>query len=117
MNMTTVYIVLSVCVAMTAASLLLVRAEFRRTGKMLRALKQEWDSAEGLFDTLAGEARDQLGRLATNSPTPRPNTTVTSDVRSSVRSMSKRGLSVTEISRTIGLPEGEVEVLLGCARL
>lgn len=115
--MTSVYIVLGVCVLLTGASLLLVSAEFRRTSRMLAALKQEWSTAETQFGSLAEEARQRLGTLKTVNPVTQPSPALSVDVRSRVQAMARRGVPVAEISRSSGLNEAEVEVLIGLSRL
>jgi hypothetical protein len=50
----------------------------------------------------------------TFAPEPAP---VTADVRNQVAAMGRRGIAASEIASSCGLPEGEVDVLLGMSRL
>ena len=57
----------------------------------------------------------------TSTPTPATNpvkaSSVNIDIRNQVVAMGKKGFTATEIAKTCGMQEGDVEVLLGMARL
>jgi hypothetical protein len=100
-----------------------VYAKFRAATKALKSLQTEWTNAESAHASIVGAAQMQLAKLA--APPPRPimptpssrGASVGFDVRNQVVTMAKRGIGIADISRNCGLHEGEVEVLLGMARL
>jgi len=84
------------------------------------------DSAESMHTGLLETAQQRLERLAVEPagtmPAPVACTTtagaaVTADTRTQVAAMGRRGIPIPEIARSCGLPEGEVDVLLGMARM
>jgi len=100
-----------------------VHVKFRAATRALKSLQSEWTSAESTHSSFVGVAQEQLARLA--AP-PKPTITalpaargasVGFDVRNQVVAMAKRGIEIAVIARNCGLHEGEVEVLLGMARL
>ena len=108
---------------MTVLILTYVHAKFRVATKTLRLLQTEWSSAESSHSSFVGAAQEQLAKLAVPAAPPAMSTqpargaAVGFDVRNQVVTMAKRGIGVAGIARNCGLHEGEVEVLLGMARL
>jgi hypothetical protein len=91
----------------------------RAVDQVFRTLKKEWTEAESRHVGLFRNAQASLNRLGTDKPKAeiQPQTAISVDVRNQVAAMAKKGLTVLDISRSCGLPEGEVDVLLGLARL
>jgi hypothetical protein len=103
----------------TIVILTYVRKRFRLAADTLKLLKTEWDTAESRHASFVGNARQQISKLAVPPP---PAAVVRHaalgfDTRTQVVAMAKRGINVTDIARACALHEGEVEVLLGMARL
>ena len=96
-----------------------VRARFDKAGRTLQGLTQEWNSAATTHTGLLQNAHEGIARLAAEPVRPPVimHPPVTLDTRSQVVAMGKRGCSPSEIARSCGLPEGEVDVLLGLARM
>jgi hypothetical protein len=98
-----------------------VRAKFRVASKTLNLLKTEWDTAESRHADFVGVAQQQISKLAVPpppAPVPAARPAVVGfDTRNQVVAMAKRGIGLNDIARACGLSEGEVEVLLGMARL
>ena len=97
-----------------------VHAKFRAANQMLKALKHDWDSAETKHAGFIDQAQEQMTRLVTPAPvsrTPVTSDPVNGDLRNQVTTMSKKGIPTNDIARSCGLPEGEVDVLLGLARI
>jgi len=98
-----------------------VHVKFRKADRLLQALKKEWDGAETKHASLVDFAQRRITKMVAEpsvvKPSPVPTSTVTTDTRNQVTAMGKRGISVAEISRSCGLPEGEVDVLLSMARM
>jgi DNA-directed RNA polymerase specialized sigma24 family protein len=101
-----------------------VHMKFRKADRVLATLKKEWDGAESKHVGLVEFAQHQLTNLAAvpaviNPPavTPAVSQRVTSDTRNQVAAMGRRGIPLSEIARSCGLPEGEVDVLLSMARM
>lgn len=90
---------------------------------MLKLLQKEWAKAESNHADFVGAAQERLAKLSVPAPAPAPAMTVAPktavgfDVRNQVVTMAKRGIGIADIARNCGLHEGEVEVLLGMARL
>lgn len=101
---------------------LFLHNRFKTSSRVLSLLKNDWADAESKHAGLVETAQDRISRLSVQIParaqaqTPVIKT-VTSDTRTQVVAMGKRGLGVAEIARNTGLPEGEVDVLLGLARM
>lgn len=98
-----------------------IRSKFRKAGRVLDTLKTDWASAESMHADLFENAQDRITSLAVepaamNSFAP-VATPVTANTRNQVTAMGRKGLSVPEIARSCGLPEGEVDVLLSMARM
>jgi DNA-directed RNA polymerase specialized sigma24 family protein len=100
-----------------------VHVKFRNADRLLKVLKKEWDGAESKHAGLLQVAQHRISRLGSESeatkPNPVPSATqgVPSDTRNQITAMGRRGIPVSEISRSCGLPEGEVDVLLSMARM
>jgi DNA-directed RNA polymerase specialized sigma24 family protein len=98
-----------------------VHVKFRRAGRALQALTKDWASAEKLHTGLFETAQQRIASLTVESSVSTPVQAVaapiTADARSQVAAMGRRGIPISEIARTCGLPEGEVDVLLGMARM
>jgi hypothetical protein len=96
-----------------------VHAKFRTAAKALKRLQTDWDSAASTHESFVGVARERLAKLHSNpaaAQAPR-HATIGVDIRYQVVAMAKRGTAITDIARTCGLQEGEVDVILGMARL
>ena len=98
-----------------------VHLKFRKAGRLLTALQKDWTSATSIHAGMVGTAQARISRLTVKSqavvPFASAPSAVTSDTRSQVTAMGRRGTPVHEIARSCGLPEGEVDVLLGMARI
>jgi hypothetical protein len=97
-----------------------VHAKFRSAGRMLKRLQSEWQIAETQHSNFVGLAQDRLSKLSAPPPTavtaPR-HTGIGTDVRGQVMAMAKRGIEATDIARSCGLQVGDIDVILGMARL
>jgi hypothetical protein len=101
-----------------------VHVKFRKADRLLKVLKKEWDGAETKHAGLVQVAQHRISRLGSNSETAKPDSPVPSvpqvvapDTRNQITAMGRRGISASEIARSCGLPEGEVDVLLSMARM
>lgn len=115
-----IYSFLALYGVLTVLILTYVHAKFRLATKTLKLLQTEWHSAESRHAGFVGAAQQQLSKLAEPAPVPAVtvrNQAVNFNVRNQVVAMAKRGIAATEIGRSCGLHEGEVEVVLGMARL
>jgi hypothetical protein len=122
-NSILVYSLLATYGLVTALVLTYVHSKFRVAAKMLKLLQNEWTSAESKHASIVGVAQQQLSKLSVPAPrvavaTPVMRTaSLNFDTRNQVVTMAKRGIPVADIARNCGLHEGEVEVLIGMARL
>ena len=118
-----IYSFLALYGLLTVLILTYVHAKFRAATKTLKMLQTEWTSAETKHASIVDIAQEHLSRLSVPAPAfagPAPAVRTASvgfDIRNQVVTMAKRGMGITDISRNCGLHEGEVEVLLGMARL
>ncbi len=98
-----------------------VNAKFRAANKTLKLLTAEWATAESRHADFVGAAQEQISKLAAAPPVVHQpvvrSAAVGFDTRNQVVAMAKRGISVPDIAKASRLHEGEVEVLLGMARL
>lgn len=121
LNPIVVYAMLGLYGLLFAFMFLYLHSRFRASAKILALLKTDWAAAESTHADLVGTAQEKIARLAVEIPVKTQSQptakSVTSDTRTQVVSLGKRGLGVAEIARTTGLPEGEVDVLLGLARM
>ena len=118
-----IYSVLALNGLLTVLIVTYVHAKFRVATNALKSLQAEWTNAESTHSSFVGAAQEHLAKLAAppappimTMPTAR-GASVGFDVRNQVVAMAKRGIGIADISRNCGLHEGEVEVLLGMARL
>jgi hypothetical protein len=104
---------------MTVTLLLYVQSKFRHAAKLLQALQAEWSTADSRHAGFVGKAQEQIAKLSAPAPAAKPvkTSTVNLDIRNQVVAMGKKGFTAPEIAKTCGLQEGDVEVLLGMARL
>ena len=119
-NSTLIYSFLAFYGLLTVLILTYVRGKFRKASKTLRVLADEWQSAQSRHTGFVGLAQEHLSKLSAPAPLPalpaRPSS-VNFDMRNQVVAMAKRGIAPSEIGRSCGLHEGEVEVLLGMVRI
>jgi hypothetical protein len=120
-----IYSFLALYGLMTVLILAYVHAKFRIAARTLKALQAEWANAESAHASVVESARKQLSKLVEKEDEPQRHretpsalrSAAGSDVRNQVVTMAKRGIVIADIARNCGLHEGEVEVLLGAARL
>ena len=118
-----IYSFLALYGLLMVAVLLYVNSKFRGANRTLKVLQTEWAKAESSHADFVGVAQEHLAKISTPPAPPAmtmamPRTTpVGFDVRNQVVTMAKRGIAIADIARNSGLHEGEVEVLLGMARL
>lgn len=115
-----IYSFLALYGLLTVLILTYVHAKFRVATKTLKLLQTEWSSAESKHAHFVGIAQEQLSKLSAPGPAAAPvvpNAAVGFDIRNQVVTMAKRGIALADIARNCGLHEGEIEVLLGMARL
>jgi hypothetical protein len=94
-----------------------VHARFRTAAKALKLLQTEWQNAESKHANFVGIAQEQLSKLTVPALPLSSSNGIASEVRNQIVAMAKRGSSANDIARTCGLQEGEVDVILGMARL
>ena len=98
-----------------------VHARFRTAAKTLKLLQAQWTSAESQHSSFVGIAQEKLSKLAVQTPSSSQAVArggaIAQDVRNQIAALGNRGVSSIDIARTCGLDEGEVEVILGAARL
>jgi hypothetical protein len=117
-----IYSFLALYGLLTILVLTYVHAKFRFASKALKALQNEWTSAESSHANFVGMAQQHLAKLSAPPPpvaavSQARTASVGFDLRNQVVTMAKRGIAIADIGRNVGLNEGEVEVLLGMARL
>jgi hypothetical protein len=115
-----IYSFLALYGVLTVLMLTYVHSKFRTASKTLKLLETEWQSAESRHAGFVGAAHHQLSKLAVAPPPPAlpaRHTAMNFDLRNQIVAMAKRGIAAPEISRSCGLNEGEVEVVLGMVRL
>jgi hypothetical protein len=119
-NPVLIYSFLALYGLLTVLILTYVHAKFRTTAKTLKLLATEWESADSRHAGFVGAAKEQLSRLTVPAPAPAlpvRTTAVNFDLRNQIVALAKRGIASTEIARSCGLHEGEVEVVLGMVRI
>jgi len=97
-----------------------VHLKFRSAARTLKVLQAEWQSAESEHANIAGLAQEKLSRLSSvtkPAATPARAGGIGFDTRNQVLAMARRGTKARDIARSCGLQEGEVDVVLGMARL
>ena len=114
-----IYSFLALYGLMTVTLLVYVQSRFRESAKLLQALQAEWSTADTRHAGLVGKAQEQIAKLSAPAPAANPvqTSSVNLDIRNQVVAMGKKGFTAAEIAKTCGLQEGDVEVLLGMARL
>lgn len=122
LNPIIVYATLGLYGLLFAFLFLYVHNRFSASTRVLSLLKNDWADADSKHSELVDSAQERIGRLSVEFPgraqaQPPVSRTVTSDTRTQVVSMGRKGLGLAEIARNTGLPEGEVDVLLGLARM
>ena len=95
----------------------------RSTHRLIRTFRHDFSSAESNHRTLVDEAR---GRLAELSPAIAPakqfaitpkRGALSSEIRNQIAALGKKGFTIADIARTCSIPESDIGVLLGFARL
>jgi hypothetical protein len=96
-----------------------VHTKFRSAGRMLKRLQSEWQIAETQHSNFVVSAHERLSKLSSPAPavTAPRTTSIGTDIRTQVVAMAKRGITATDIARSCGLQEGDIDVILGMARL
>ena len=120
LNPLIVYATLGLYGLLFASMFLFLHSQSRRTDRVFQTLKTEWNAADSRHVGLVESAQESFHRLAAQPARVAAHATqasVTVDTRTQVVAMAKRGLPVLDIARSCGLAEGEVDVLLGMARM
>ena len=112
-----IYSFLALYGLLTVVLLVYVQAKFRSATKVLQILQTEWDSADSRHAGFVGRAQEQIAKLAVPAAVPVKSASVNFDTRNQVVAMGKKGFTAIEIAKTCSLQEGDVDVLLGMARL
>jgi len=117
-----VYSLLTLYGLLTIFLIVYVHRKFRTAAKTLKVLETQWQSAESKHANFVGDAQEKLSKFAApapgqQSPVAARNGGVGLDMRNQIVSMAKRGMRAGDIARACGLQEGEIEVILGMARL
>ena len=116
-----VYSALALYGLLTVVLIAYVHAKFRTAAKSLKLVQSEWQTAQSKHDTFVGDAQEKLSKLratpAAATVLPPRTSAIGPDARRQIVAMAKRGMKTNDIARNCGLHEGEVEVILGMARL
>ena len=100
-----------------------IHAKFQTAASSLKRLQSDWKNAETTHSDFVGMAKERLSKLSAPSPVVSAAAAVARtgaiglDIRNQIVAMAKRGTAANDIARTCGLQEGEVDVILGMARL
>jgi DNA-directed RNA polymerase specialized sigma24 family protein len=101
-----------------------VHMKFRKADRLLKRLKNEWKDTESKHAGLLQIAQHRLQRHGARSEVAMPEAAppsapqaVLPDTRNQITAMGRRGIPASEIARSCGLPEGEVDVLLSMGRM
>ena len=121
-NPVIVYAALVLYGILIAAGLFYVYRKFSGAGRLLERLKKDWDSAQSGHQNLLAAAKEQVRKLA---PAPAAafaiaaagTRSVTFDTRNQVIAMGRKGFVTRDIARACAMPEADVDVLLGLARI
>jgi hypothetical protein len=120
-NPIVVYSALGFYGILMAAVLLYVYHKFSGASRLLDSLQKDWDSAETNHKTLLIQAKEHVSKLAPAAPALSPVTagprSVTFDTRNQVIAMGRKGFQAGDIARACAMPEADVDVLLGLARI
>ena len=122
LNPIIVYATLGLYGLLFAFTFVYLHSRFRASARVLGLIKTDWAAAASKHTGLVESAQDQISRLSVETPARAQVLTsvqpaVTTDTRNQIVAMARKGLPVTEIARSVGLSEGEVDVLLGLARM
>jgi len=121
-NPIVIYSVLGMYGLLIVAVMLYVHRKFSGAKLLLNSLKTDWDSAESNHHNLLKQAKDHVSKLAL-APSPAlmtaagPARLVSFDTRNQVIAMGRKGFTTSDIARTCAMPEADVDVLLGLARI
>jgi hypothetical protein len=106
------------------AVLLYVYQKFSGASRLLDSLRKDWESAESTHKNLLTEAKAHVSKLTPSAATTMTlaaatsgNRSVTFDTRNQVVAMGRKGFKTSDIARACALPEADVDVLLGVARI
>ena len=120
-NPIVVYSVLGFYGIVIFAVLLYVYNKFSGAARLLDSLKKDWESAETTHKDMLTQAREHVSKL-----TPAPTAfnaaagsarSVNFDTRHQVIAMGRKGFQTADIARACAIPEADVDVLLGLARI
>ena len=115
-----IYTVLGVYGIVLLLLLAYVRSKFNKAARLLNDLKKDWASADSKHSGFLDHAHEQITRLAAPALATRApvnHDPVNHELRNQVVTMGRKGITPADIARSCGLPEGEVDVLLGLARM
>jgi biopolymer transport protein ExbB/TolQ len=100
---------------------ILVLLRLRRNTRLLRAFQQDRNFAETSRESLMEQARERVGQLLPaalgRGVIALNRTFLRSDLREHIVSLSRKGFAAADIARACSIPESDVNVLLGFARL
>ena len=121
-NPIVIYSVLGFYGLINVAVLLYLYRKFSGTKLLLDSLKKDWESAEQNHSKLLKQAKDHVIKLA---PSVAPSSAMSSmtarsltfDTRNQVIAMGRKGFAAADIARACAMPEADVDVLLGLARI
>ena len=119
-NPIVIYSVLGFYGLINVAVLLYLYRKFSGTKLLLDSLKKDWDSAEESHSKLLKQAKDHVSKLTPAAPSSAISSTarsVTFDTRNQLIAMSRKGFAPGDIARACAMPEADVDVLLGLARI
>jgi len=122
LNPVIVYGVLGLYGILILAVLLYVYHKFRGASRLLNSLMKDWSSAESSHKSLLTQAKEHVSKFTPPaSPAlavaPGGTRSVTFDTRNQVIAMGRKGFSPADIGRACAIPEADVDVLLGLARI
>jgi hypothetical protein len=118
-----VYSALSFYGIVIAAVLFYVYRRFSGASRMLNSLQKDWDSAESSHKSLVNQAKEHVSKLApakaefTQPLNGSSSRSVTFDIRNQIVAMGRKGFTAGDIARACAMPEADVDVLLGLARI
>ena len=120
-NPIVIYSVLGFYGLINVAVLLYLYRKFSGTKLLLDSLKKDWESAEENHSKLLKQAKDHVSKLAPAAPSSANSSltarSVTFDTRNQVIAMGRKGFAAADIARACAMPEADVDVLLGLARI
>lgn len=121
-NPIVIYSTLAAYGLIIVAVLLYVYRKFSGANLLLQSLKKDWDSAEVTHSNLLTQAKEHVSKLTPSAAMPQASISagarsVTFDTRNQVMAMGRKGFSAADISRACAMPEADIDVLLGLARI